>query len=73
MRDLCADTSVRGGDGRFTATLHEEWSVWGPFGGYRAAILLRACAAASPQPRPPSGRLLATGTSQLLCRPAPPS
>jgi acyl-CoA thioesterase II len=63
MRDFAVDSAVSAGDGRFTATLHEGWNVWGPFGGYRAAILLRALAAASPQPRPASFscHFLATG------------
>jgi len=54
MRDFAQDTAVRGGDGAWSATLHADWNVWGPFGGYRAAILLRALAAASRQPRPAS-------------------
>ena len=63
MRDFAVDTAVTGGQGRYAANLHESWSVWGPFGGYRAAILLRAMAAASPQPRPASFTctFLATG------------
>jgi acyl-CoA thioesterase len=63
MRDFAVDTAVRGGDGHYTANLHEDWNVWGPFGGYRAAILLRALAAASPLPRPASFTctFLATG------------
>ncbi|MFN8641780.1 MAG: thioesterase family protein [Candidatus Binatia bacterium] len=63
MRDFAVDSAVTGSDGRLTAILHEGWNVWGPFGGYRAAILLRALAAASPQPRPASFTctFLATG------------
>lgn len=55
MRDFAIDSTVTAaGDGHFTANLHEAWNVWGPFGGYRAAILLRAMAVVSPQPRPAS-------------------
>ncbi|HSP96800.1 MAG TPA: hypothetical protein VL049_06090 [Candidatus Dormibacteraeota bacterium] len=86
MRDFAVDTAVTGGDGRFTAILHEDWSVWGPFGGYRGAILLRAewlfCDAAAPiagaglaachgRVWSPAGRLLASGISHLICRSNP--
>jgi len=52
MRSFADDTAVDGREGTFRATLHEGWNVWGPFGGYRAAVMLRALAAASRQPRP---------------------
>lgn len=45
MGDLDRDTAVTGGDGRYTATLAEDWRIWGPMGGYVASIALRACAA----------------------------
>lgn len=40
------------GTGRFTATLSPEWEIWGPMGGYVAAVALRAAGAASPFDRP---------------------
>jgi acyl-CoA thioesterase-2 len=52
--DFEADTRVRGGDGRYAATLSPAWEVWGPFGGYVAAVALRGLAAASELPRPAS-------------------
>ncbi len=45
MGDLEVDTRVHGGDGRYTATPHEGWRIWGPMGGYVASIALRAAAA----------------------------
>src|SRR5437899_12490882 len=42
MADFVADTAVRGGGGRYQAALSADWEVWGPLGGYVAAIALRA-------------------------------
>ncbi|MEE9606759.1 MAG: thioesterase family protein [Myxococcota bacterium] len=42
MGDFEVDTRVEGGDGRYGATLHGDWEIWGPNGGYLAAIALRA-------------------------------
>lgn len=53
MGDLATDTAVEPrGDGRFSATLSADWEIWGPMGGYVAAIALRAAGAASEHPRP---------------------
>lgn len=46
------DTSVAGTDGRYAVNLSPAWAVWGPNGGYVAAIALRAMAAAGSLPRP---------------------
>ena len=54
MGDLAADTAVDGRDGRYRARLSRAWEVWGPNGGYVAAIALRAAAAATPLHRPAS-------------------
>jgi acyl-CoA thioesterase II len=54
LADLGADTAVSGRDGRYTATLSESWEIWGPQGGYVAAIALRAAGAESAFPRPAS-------------------
>src|SRR5262245_3425041 len=54
MGDLGRDTAVEGRDGRYRARLSREWEVWGPNGGYVAAVALRAAAAASPFRRPAS-------------------
>jgi acyl-CoA thioesterase II len=53
-----AVTPVNGsGDGdvrHFTAMVHPDWEIWGPEGGYVAAIALRAAGAVSPFARPAS-------------------
>ena len=54
MGDFAVDTAVRGDGGRYTATLSRDWEIWGPNGGYVAAILLRAAGAHSGLPRPAS-------------------
>jgi acyl-CoA thioesterase II len=46
------DTGVSGTDGRYAVNLSPAWAVWGPNGGYVAAIALRAMAAAGSLPRP---------------------
>ena len=40
----------------YTAMVHGDWEIWGPCGGYVAAIALRAAGAESPLVRP--GQLL---------------
>lgn len=42
MGDLTVDTTITGGDGRYTAILSEDWNIWGPCGGYVAAVAMRA-------------------------------
>lgn len=55
MGDFEEQTAVESlGDGRYRATLHEEWRTWGPDGGYVAAVALRAAGAASRFDRPAS-------------------
>ena len=54
MGDLGRDTAVLGGDGRYTCTLSRDWEIWGPMGGYVAAVALRAAGAHSRFPRPAS-------------------
>jgi len=56
MADFLSDTRVEptGAPGRFSASLSPEWAVWGPNGGYVAAIALRAAMAQSRLPRPAS-------------------
>jgi acyl-CoA thioesterase-2 len=46
--DLGQDTSVVGADGRYRATISGDWEIWGPMGGYVAAVALRAAAAEAP-------------------------
>ena len=41
-------------DGRYSAMVHRDWEIWGPCGGYVAAIALRAAGAESPFARPAS-------------------
>jgi len=57
MADFVRDTRVEpipGEPGRFRASLSPDWAVWGPNGGYLAAIALRAAMAQSRLPRPAS-------------------
>jgi acyl-CoA thioesterase II len=49
-----ARTGDTGGVRRFTAMVHPDWEIWGPEGGYVAAIALRAAGASSPFKRPAS-------------------
>jgi acyl-CoA thioesterase len=51
MGDLEVDTRLVGGDGHWTAELSADWAIWGPCGGYIAAVLLRAAGAHSNFPR----------------------
>lgn len=54
MGDLDADTTIEGGDGTYRATLSADWEIWGPNGGYLAALSLRAAGAHSGLARPAS-------------------
>jgi len=55
MADFLRDTAVEpDGPGRYRAALSPAWAVWGPNGGYVAAIALRAAMAESRLPRPAS-------------------
>jgi acyl-CoA thioesterase II len=54
MGDLDLDTAVIGADGRYTATLSADWEIWGPNGGYVAAVALRAAGCESRFARPAS-------------------
>jgi acyl-CoA thioesterase len=55
MGDLGKDTELAEiGEGHYQATLSEDWEIWGPNGGYLAAILLRAVGAHTGLPRPAS-------------------
>jgi acyl-CoA thioesterase II len=54
MGDFAADTAVDGCDGRYRARLSRDWEIWGPNGGYVAAIALRAAGVATTLRRPAS-------------------
>jgi hypothetical protein len=55
MGDIALQTAVEAvGDGRYTATVHADWEIWGPAGGYVAALALRAAGAESTLVRPAS-------------------
>ena len=54
MGNLDADTRLGGGDGHYTTTLSTDWKIWGPNGGYVAAIALRAAGLESRFARPAS-------------------
>lgn len=50
--DFAEDTAVHGADGRYTATLSDDWEIWGPAGGYVGTVALRAAGAESRFRRP---------------------
>ena len=55
--DIAVQTATEHvGEGRHTAMVHDDWEIWGPCGGYVAAIALRAAGAES-RARP-AGELL---------------
>src|SRR5882724_9471270 len=54
VSDFAIDTALEGSGGRFSARLSRDWEIWGPNGGYVAAIALRAAGAATPLRRPAS-------------------
>jgi acyl-CoA thioesterase-2 len=64
MGDLAADTEVKGSDGEYQATLSRDWEIWGPNGGYVAAIALRGAGAHSRFDRPANmvGHFLGVGS-----------
>ena len=56
MARLDDDTAVTAtsDDGVYSATLSPDWAIWGPMGGYIAAVALRAAGAACGRARPAS-------------------
>jgi acyl-CoA thioesterase len=52
--DLDTATALTGEEGALTATLTDDWQLWGPSGGYTAAIALRAAGRISQLARPTS-------------------
>jgi acyl-CoA thioesterase len=56
MARLDDDTAVTAtsDDDAYTATLSPDWAIWGPMGGYIAAVALRAAGAACRRARPAS-------------------
>jgi acyl-CoA thioesterase II len=54
MGALDVDTELEGADGRYRAHLNEDWRIWGPNGGYLAALALRGAGAHTPFRRPAS-------------------
>jgi acyl-CoA thioesterase II len=55
VAELAKDTAIEPcGRGRFSAVLSREWEIWGPMGGYVAAIALRAAGAAGSYRQPAS-------------------
>ena len=54
MGSLDLDTKLAGSDGRYRVSISPDWAIWGPNGGYMAALALRAAATASRFRRPAS-------------------
>src|SRR3972149_468660 len=52
MGDFDIDTRVEGSGGRYRAHISREWEIWGPNGGYVAAIALRAAGRGAGVARP---------------------
>lgn len=52
MAQFLAATDVIWNGGNYVGVIDPEWFIWGPFGGYLAAMNLRAMAKHSPHPRP---------------------
>lgn len=48
MGDFGEDTTVTGSDGQYQSHISQDWEIWGPMGGYVAAVALRAGAAELP-------------------------
>lgn len=54
MGALQTDTAIRQDGERLTASLNRDWNIWGPNGGYVAAIALRAAGAVAPPDHRPA-------------------
>ncbi|MEA3075410.1 MAG: acyl-CoA thioesterase [Actinomycetota bacterium] len=56
MGNLADDTTIEATStaGRYAAAFHPDWEIWGPNGGYVAAVALRAAGAHTDLPRPAS-------------------
>jgi acyl-CoA thioesterase len=54
MGDFEIDTRLDGGNGRYRAEISRDWEIWGPNGGYVAAIALRAAGLEAEIQRPAS-------------------
>ena len=53
MGDLAVDAVLTDlGDGSFSCVLSRDWEIWGPNGGYMAALALDAARRATGRPRP---------------------
>ena len=69
MGDLALQTSVEpAGEGSYRAIVHQDWEIWGPCGGYVAAIALRAAGAESPFARPASFFCHYLSVAAFACR-----
>ena len=47
-------TRLEGDAGRYSVVLSDAWEIWGPSGGYLAALALRAAGDCAEIPRPAS-------------------
>jgi acyl-CoA thioesterase-2 len=67
MGDLERDTAVTeaGERGSYTANLSRDWEIWGPNGGYMAAVALRAAGAFTDLTRPATFSCLFLGVGQF--------
>jgi acyl-CoA thioesterase len=65
MGNLADDTALRRDGDEWTAGLSADWEIWGPNGGYLAAIALRAAGAHSGLDRPASFTCHYLGVAQF--------
>lgn len=54
MGALDIDTALQGGNGHFVGRITRDWEIWGPNGGFLAALALRAAGAHTDLSRPAS-------------------
>lgn len=54
MGALQTDTAIRRDGERLVASLHRDWNIWGPNGGYVSAVALRAAGMVAPEGHRPA-------------------
>jgi acyl-CoA thioesterase len=66
MGDFALDTALtRIGDGEWSRVVHPDWVIWGPNGGYMAALALRAAGEIAQRARPANVTIHFLGVASL--------